>query len=277
MNWRSIFIIARKDLRIALKNPSVSIPMIVVPLIFLLILPASAIVVPALTLPESGQLINDPDTAMLLARMPQQISVWFNGLDERQVLVMLLAGLLYAPFFLILPLMFSSVIAAEAFAGERERKTIEGLLYTPVTDAELFLGKVMAAFIPSVLITWIGFLFYTLVVNALSGIFLHWAGWFPLSPWYALIFWVSPGISLLSVAFTVLISSRNPTFMGAYQTSSALVLLVVGLMGAQMSGILYLTTWVSLGLGVLIWLAAGLLMTLSIGTFNRQSLLATLN
>jgi len=92
--------------------------------------------------------------------MPEFLSETIGGMDQTQSGIVLLIGYLFAPFFLIMPLMFSTVIAAESFAGERERKTIEALLYTPATDTELFLGKVLAAFTPAVLITWGGFIAY---------------------------------------------------------------------------------------------------------------------
>jgi ABC-type Na+ efflux pump permease subunit len=41
--------------------------------------------------------------------------------------------------------MVSSVLAADSFAGEKERKTLEALLYTPTTDRELFTAKLLEA------------------------------------------------------------------------------------------------------------------------------------
>ena len=52
-------------------------------------------------------------------------------LPEREQLVVLVNGYLLAPLFLIVPLMVSAVLAADAFAGEKERKTLEALLHLP--------------------------------------------------------------------------------------------------------------------------------------------------
>ena len=41
-----------------------------------------------------------------------------------QIFPFIFLGYLFAPMFLIMPLMLSSIIAAESFAGERERKTL---------------------------------------------------------------------------------------------------------------------------------------------------------
>ena len=48
---------------------------------------------------------------------------------------MLVNGYLLAPLFLIVPLMVSAVLAADAFAGEKERKTLERLLHLPLATA----------------------------------------------------------------------------------------------------------------------------------------------
>lgn len=48
-------------------------------------------------------------------------------------------------FFLLMPLLVASTVAADSFAGERERKTLETLLATRLSDRAIFLGKVLAA------------------------------------------------------------------------------------------------------------------------------------
>lgn len=183
---------------------------------------------------------------------------------------------MFAPFFLILPLMFSTVIAAESFAGERERKTLEALLYTPTSDAELFLGKVLTALTPAIGISWFSFVIYALVLN-IAGWDLFGRIWFPLPSWYALIFWITPALAVIGVAATVLISSREQTFMGAYQTSAALVLLPIGLMVGQMTGVLYLTVGMGLAVGAVFWVIAGVLTRLAIRSFQRTRLLTADN
>lgn len=274
MNIRSILTIARKDLSEALQNQSVVLPMIIIPLVFIVIFPLIFILLPTLVPSAGNDLFTDPDMQGFFARMPAAISDLIAGLPADRAMALLMVGLLFAPFFLILPLMFSTVIAAESFAGERERKTIEALLYTPVSDAELFIGKVLAGMAPAVGITWISFLVYILVVNTATYFTMDWIGWFPLANWYPLIFWVSPALSLLGISFTVLISARNPTFMGAYQSSAMLVMLVLALLAGQLTGVLYLTTIVGLLIGLVVWLAAAALSYYAVRSFSRQKLLA---
>jgi len=276
MNWNHIFTIARKDIREASGNRAVWIPMVIVPLIFVVLMPLGIIIATSLDPNASASMLSDPDMAGFLERMPAFLTREIQGMNNVQSGLVLVLGYIFAPFFLIIPLMFSTVIAAESFAGERERKTIEALLYTPASDTELFLGKVVAAGLPAVVITWLCFLAYIVVVNSASYSIMG-RIWFPLATWYPLIFWVAPAISMLGIAATVLISARNPTFMGAYQSSASLVLLVVGLMVGQVTGLLYLTVGVGLAVGAVIWLIDVVLMVIAVRTFNRAKLLASGN
>jgi len=274
MNWKAVFTIAKKDIKEARQNKSVWLPVLIVPLIFVVIMPVGLILGLSSATGAAGNPMNDPDFAVFLEKMPEFMSQLINGMDSVQSSIVLLLGYLFAPFFLILPLMFSTVIASESFAGERERKTIEALLYTPATDTELLMGKVMAGFIPAVLITLGSFVMYILVVNGAAYPVMG-RIWFPLPSWFALILWVSPAISLLGIAATVLISARVQTFMGAYQSSASLVLLVLVLLAGQATGVVYLSVAVSLLIGAGIFAIDAILMYYAVRTFNRDKLLAS--
>jgi uncharacterized membrane protein SpoIIM required for sporulation/ABC-type transport system involved in multi-copper enzyme maturation permease subunit len=68
------------------------------------------------------------------------------------------------PFMLLVvgffPISFSLVIALETFVGEKERKSLEPLLATPLTNTQLYLGKTMAALIPPVSASYLGITVY---------------------------------------------------------------------------------------------------------------------
>ncbi len=274
MNWKTIFTIAKKDIKEARQNKAVWLPVLIIPAIFVVIMPAALILGLSSAGNSAQNPMNDPDFAMFLERMPAFLTELISGLDATQSAIVLMLGYLFAPFFLIMPLMFSTVIASESFAGERERKTIEALLYTPATDAELFTGKVMAGLLPAVLITLASFLGYTVVLNAAAYPAMG-RLWFPLPSWYPLVLWISPAISLLGIAFTVLISAKAQTFMGAYQTSGSLVLVVLALLAGQATGVIYLSVGVGLVIGVVIFAVDAVLMYFAVRTFNREKLLAS--
>ncbi len=68
------------------------------------------------------------------------------------------------PFLLMivgfLPTSISLVIALETFVGEKERRSLEPLLSTPLTNTELYIGKTLAAMIPPLVSSFGGMLVY---------------------------------------------------------------------------------------------------------------------
>ncbi|MCL2477336.1 ABC transporter permease subunit [Candidatus Bathycorpusculum sp.] len=86
-------------------------------------------------------------------------------MTQTQLMVYIMALYIFAPMFLIIPIMASSVLASDSFAGERERKTIEALLATPISDSELLLGKILVSFIPAMIVTIASFAAYTIILD----------------------------------------------------------------------------------------------------------------
>jgi len=185
-----------------------------------------------------------------------------------------MTGYFLAPFILIMPLMLSTIVGAESFVGEKERKTIEALVYTPASDAELFVGKVLASVLPSIALTWLSFLVYGIVVNA-AGWPVMGRIWFPPPTWWPLILWVTPAFATLGMAVTVLISTRVSTFMEAYQMSASLVVLVLALVVGQITGVLYLSVGVGLAAGMVLWAIDALLIWTGVRIFSRERLLSS--
>lgn len=142
MNFRAVRAVMRKDLRLLTRSKPVLIPLVVVPLLFFVLMPL-AVGLGAPVLAGGGAAVKG------LSEMLAQVSPVLRGqLAEHspaQQAVLLMGLYLLAPIFLIVPTMVSSVIAADSFAGEKERQTLEALAYSPITDRELFLAKVAVA------------------------------------------------------------------------------------------------------------------------------------
>jgi ABC-2 type transport system permease protein len=272
MNWRSIWAIARKDLKEVRQNRAAWIPAIIVPLIFAVVMPLIIILLPQLS-PLSENDMGDVEA--LLANLPPVMQAWFEGTSPEQSFVLYMTGFMFAPMILMLPLMFSTVIGSEAFVGERERKTLEALLYAPASDLELFLGKVLAAVLPAIGLSWLTSLVYAIVVNTASYP-LFGEIWFPLAPWWPMMLWLAPALAVLGISVTVLISSRVSTFMEAYQMSASLVILVLALIFGQISGVLVLGVGTVFVIGTLVWLVDAVLIYVSVSRFKRSSLVAKL-
>jgi len=273
MNLRHVFAIAQKDWIEVRQNKYALSAMLILPIMFVVILPLIfTVAIPRLNVDPQSVINSDRDIEIFIQSLPPMMKQYINWNEPYQAMIVAMLGYMLAPMFLMLPLMFSSTIASESFAGERERKTMEALLYTPATDMELFSGKILAAAVPAIGITWIAFAVYTLILNIAPWEYFQ-RVWFPLPTWWPLIFWVTPALVSLSIAFSVLISARVQTFMEAYQSSASIVLLVVLLFAGQMTGVLYLSVGVQMVLGAIIW-ALGIALTLmAVRGFQRTTLL----
>ena len=271
VNWRIIWNIAVKDWKEVRQNRMAWLPAILLPLIFVIVLPLGIILLP----PALGQSINSMsnDLQPLLDSMPPPVAEQIAGLDPDQTMIVLLLGFMFAPLFLILPLMVSSIIGADSIVGEKERKTLEALLYTPATDSELYIAKLLSAILPAIALSWLSFIAYIIVVN-LAGMSIMGRVWFPLPHWYPLILFVSPAVATLGMAGIVLVSSRVSTFMEAQQTSGLLVLPIVLLVVGQSAGVIYLSVELVIALGVVIWVIDAILIWLGIRQFSRSALMA---
>jgi ABC-2 type transport system permease protein len=270
MHTRAVRAIIRKDLRQVTQNKLVWLPMIIVPALLQVIMPVVSVALPTMLGPEAFSM---EDMSGLLNALPPELRGAMRSMDALEQYVFLSANYMFAPLFLIVPLMISSILAADSLAGEKERKTLESLLYTPVTDEELFLAKVLGALVPAQVISLASFMLYAIVVN-LVGYQVMGRVFFPVATRWPLVLWLGPGVSLLGLGATVLISSKVNTFMQAQQAGGLFVLPVVGLMIAQMGGVLFLSVALVLVLGVLAWLIGLGLIWVGAKTFARGQIIA---
>ena len=268
MNWRAVRAIVRKDLKVVFQNKGVSIPLIVVPLLIMSVMPTLAAFVPVLQdMPGAGLSEIEP----FLKAMPAGLQAELAGYSESQTIIVLFLVYLLAPMYLVLPLMVASVIAADSFAGEKERKTMEALLHTPTTDRELLLAKMLGAWLPALAIAWGGFVLYATVANiaawpTMGHIF------FPNTMWIILALWVAPAVAALGLGTTVLLSARAETFQEAYQLGAIVVLPIVLMVVGQATGVMYFSTWLVLLLGLVLWALDGVLLWLGGRKFRRTEL-----
>jgi ABC-type Na+ efflux pump permease subunit len=193
------------------------------------------------------------------------------GYDGGQAMAVYLLAIMAVPLYLIMSLTVSIAGACDSFAGEKERKTLEALLYTPTTDWELFLGKLLSAWLPALGVAWGGFLLYTVTANL--------AAWpvmgrlfFPATMWVILAVWVAPAVAGLGVGAMVLISSRARTYQEAYQLGGMVAILIVGLLVLQISGVMVFSTWLVALLGLLFWAIDAALLWFGRRGFRRTKL-----
>ena len=233
MRTEKVMLVFRKDWREIRRNWQVLLPIVVVPLMISVFLPVLLTLIPSLTTTSSSSLNGFEG---LMQNLPSHVQAQLAGMTETQVMIYVMALYFLAPFFLIIPLMASSVIAADSFAGEKERKTIEALLATPISDSELFLGKTLVSFIPSMAVTIISFAIYSVVFDLMALSIFNGALLLPNLDWLLLIFALAPTVALASIGLTVMISAKVKGFREAQQISAVLLIPILALVFGQISG-----------------------------------------
>ena len=226
-------LIFRKDWLEIRRNWQVILPIIVVPLMISVVIPVALTIIPSIV-PSSGAQLNGFET--LIQSLPESVQQQLSGMTDLQVMVYVMALYFFAPFFLIIPLMASSVIASDSFAGEKERKTIEALLATPISDSELLFGKMLVSFIPSMAVTLVSFVAYTTVFDVLAFNIFNGMILLPNLNWILMILGLAPTVALASIGLTVIISSRVKGFREAQQISVILLLPILALIFGQVAG-----------------------------------------
>jgi ABC-type Na+ efflux pump permease subunit len=270
MRARKVRLVFWKDWLEVRRNWQILLPVIVIPFMFAVVLPILVMAIPSLS-PTSTSQQEDPTS--LIRALPADVSQELQGMTAQQALFYIMSLYFFAPFFLVVPLMASSVIASDSFAGEKERKTMETLFATPLSDGELFLGKVLVAFIPSMVVTVVSFLVYSTIVNMVSYVTLS-RILLPNTVWIMLIFGVAPEIALAGIGLTVMISTRVKGFREAQQISALLLIPILMLVFGQLSGAMLLGPAVVASLIAVFGILDVLLFYIGIRTFKREEILS---
>ncbi|MBN1119982.1 MAG: ABC transporter permease subunit [Anaerolineae bacterium] len=273
LNWRGIRAVMTKDLTVVLRSKMILLPMILLPVMLQVLMPAAF----GIAAYFAGDAIAGDleDLQVMIAWLPAEVQGRLAAQSPGQVFLEIMLVYAFAPMYLIIPMMVSSVVAADSFVGERERKTLEALLYTPLTDSELLLAKILTAWLAAVVVGVGSFLLYIVMVNLIGWLVVDGIA-FPNLMWLVLVFWVSPAVAGLGLGVTVLLSTRVNTFQEAYQLGSMIVLPVVALMIGQFAGVLSLSVLLAIGLGAGVWLVDALIFWFGVKTFNRDALIARL-
>ena len=128
MSNRRVRAIFRKELREYRHNGNIIVAMVIFPLIFL--------IQPLLTV------LTEAASAS-------------NGLAQEHVLLYMLA----------IPALVPAALASYSVVGERQQGTLEPVLATPIRREEFLLGKALASFVPSVVISYTVYAFFLALVE----------------------------------------------------------------------------------------------------------------
>jgi uncharacterized membrane protein SpoIIM required for sporulation len=174
------------------------------------------------------------------------------------------------PFLLMVvgffPISISLVIALESFAGERERLSLEPLLATPLTDGQLYLGKIIASLIPPLGAAFLGITVYLL------GLVIS-IGWTPDASLLLQILTLTAAQAFVMVSGAVVISTQTTSVRAANLLASFIIVpmaeLIIGESLIMFWGIYSALWWIVVAL----ILIAIVLSRMGLRLFNREELL----
>ncbi|MFU8772871.1 MAG: ABC transporter permease, partial [Anaerolineales bacterium] len=143
---------------------------------------------------------------------------------------------------------------------------------TPITTVELLIGKSLAAAIPAIGATWIGFLIFTIgswIIVENPQVFSA-----ILDPlWLLAILLVGPLMALLSVTASVMVSSRVNDPRVAEQLSMIVIVPLLVLFFGQVTGFFIINRMIILVLAGILVVLDSILLYFAVQLFQRETIL----
>ncbi|MBC7897146.1 MAG: ABC transporter permease [Cytophagaceae bacterium] len=199
-----------------------------------LILPLLAVALPVVMLafvPFNAPASLDPDLEMLLrlAGRDPLLAAYPQGERLARLMVRETGAL-----FLIMPVILSGMSAALAIVAEKQQRTLEPILATPVSDRMLLLAKLLAAVGPAVVVTWIAAILNVIGVAVVSSMRLG-TVILPGGAWLLAVLVLAPLCGVAAALVGMRASMRSKDVQAAVQVAGLWVvpagLVLVGLVG----------------------------------------------
>jgi ABC-type Na+ efflux pump permease subunit len=152
-----IGIIFHKEIRELLRNKEILVTVILMPIVFSVLIPMSMI---TLNLADEQEIPEGDQVPEIFRNLA---TYWDESSDLQKVTIV--QTNLYLAFLIMIPMIVPMAISSDSVAGEKERKTIEGLLAAPLTKEEILLGKALAAAVPSIVISWVAEIIYIIITD----------------------------------------------------------------------------------------------------------------
>jgi ABC-type Na+ efflux pump permease subunit len=234
----------------------------------MLALPAVIVLVPLGILRTYVQRPDDPN----LKLMAQYFDFTVNADQAARFLVdKVLAD--WFVLYLVMPVFVPILISSHAVAGEKEKKTLEPLLASPITPLELVIAKSLASLLPSVAICLLAFAALCVGVDLVAWPLAHELV-LPNAMWTFGVLVVAPLFAFFGNGVAVLISARVGDSRLAQQFAGLFVLPLVGLAAGQFGGFLKAGTAYYAAIGAVVLALDVLLLVVAPRAFDRERLMS---
>jgi len=208
---------------------------------------------------------SDRDVQALYAAAPA-----VQGLDPKEAVQGFIATY-FLILFMLIPTVVPLTMAIYSVIGEKSARTLEPLLAAPIGVGELLFAKSLASTVPSVIVTWIAYGIYLGSVKSLGSEAAVKAVTAP--RWILAIVVMVPLLTLLSVNLGILISTRVNDVRVAQQIGGLVVVPVVGLGIAQVTGQVVINNESFINFSLLLIAADAAVFWLARLAFQRENIL----
>ena len=238
INRQRIRALMLKDWRELARNKQAVAPLVMIPLLFAVIIPTAIIVL------GNNAVLASSITGLrgFLDNLPDRVVP--AGFSTAQTVVYAVIVYFMAPFFLVIPVMVASITASSSFVGEKERRTVEGLLYTVLVNA---LGAPL-----------------------MGGLF------FPTWTWAIIILAMVPLVAFLATCLIVAISGRSTTMQGAQSSAVLIIFPVIALVVGQATGLLLFDISMAILASATLLLIDVAVFMVVVGRFQRERIVTRL-
>ena len=258
-------------MRSVTSNKQVFAVLLIVPIVLTIALPSIFVFVISFA----------PDAASDFQKLLDMLPAPNGEYSQQQQIFSLILNQIMPSFFLVSVGFFlvvlilglaSSVMAASSFVGEKEKHTLETLLYSPLSLGQLFQSKILAGFSVGMMISYSSFAAMLLVME-LEFFFLTGNLLLPAASWLAIMLLIAPAISLIAIAVTVRSSAKAQTIEEAQQRAVFLIFPILALLIGQFTGIILISAGLLWGVGIVLAALAILLVKGAAGNFTYEKLL----
>ena len=252
----------KKDIGSITSNRQAFAVLLITPLTLTVVLPSVFVLVTVFA----------PDAASDLQKLLDMLPAASEAYSRQQRIFDLILNNIMPAFFLMIPIMASSVMAASSFVGEKEKHTLETLLYSPLSLKQLFRPKILAALLVGMMISFISFAAMLLVLET-EVLLLTGHPVIPAASWLIVMLLPAPALSLAAIAVTVRSSAKARTVEEAQQRAVFLIFPILALVIGQFAGIIMISPGLLWGVGLVLAALDVFLMKDAAGSFTYEKLL----
>lgn len=255
----------RKELADERQNLALFVPALIVGVMTILLPLFVAVIVPSMT---GERLADSSDFEVALDMYREQPAM--QALDPEAAIQAYIFQF-FAVMLVLIPVTASMSLAAHSVVGEKQARSLEPLLVTPITTFELLGAKVLGAFIPSAALTAGFFVLYLLAALLFARAGVAWALLGPRT--LGIVFVLGPLAALAALQMAVCVSSRVNDARTAQQIGVLVILPVAGLLIGQLFGSLQLTGPLIVMIAAASLVINAVLMWIGIILFDRETIL----